>query len=240
MKQLLFFIIAAGCLFVTACKKSEGGTTRLFVYNATHSIAGLSANWNGNSITTNPLAQAQFSGSATAPYVPLPAGTNNIVARTTNKVFLDKNAYTAVGNAYTLLVYDTSKTDSSLSTLLLTDDLTLPDTASAKCRVINCVADTTTLLAVLLNKKDTLAFPATASSFIGRAPATSTVQAFASVKKGTYLFLMVEKYTSLIVYTATDSVALTAQSIHSLFYSGLKTGTGAAGIKFNAITHPVN
>lgn len=239
MKQFLFFIITA-CVVATACKKSAGGSTRLVVYNATHSIAGLSAAWNGNGITANPLAQAQFSGSATAPYVSLPAGTNNVLVRTTSKVFFDKNAYTAAGNAYTLLVYDTSKTDSSLNILLLTDNLTLPDTASAKCRIINCVADTTTLRAVLLNKKDTLAFPATGSSFIGRAPATSTVQAFASVKKGTYRFLMVENYTGLIVYTAPDSIALTAQSIHSLLYSGLKTGVGAAGIKFNAITHPVN
>jgi hypothetical protein len=236
MKQFVFFIMI--CCMAVACKKSGSGSTKLALYNATHSIAALSASWSGIGINANPLAQAQSSGSATTPYVQLPAGTNNIVVTAGSRTFFDKNAFAAFGNAYTLLVYDTSSADSTLNTLLLTDDLTLPDTASAKCRFINCVPDTMSINFFLVNKVDTFAIQN--ASFIGRIPLASSVQPFGNVKRGTYKPYLVQAATRLAFFTTTDSITLTRQSIYSFIYSGLKTGTGARGIKFNIINHPAD
>jgi len=236
MKQC-FLLLTVCCLLFVACKKTEGGTTRIIFYNGTYSIAALQGAWNGGSLTANPLAQAQYAGSAAAPYLALPAGTNNITVTAGARTFLDKNAYTAMGNNYTLLVYDTAAKDSSVNTLLLADDLTLPDTANAKCRFINCAPDTTQLVPVIYNKIDTLAF--STGNFIGNKPSASAVQPFANVKKGKYAFVIVQKPTGIPVFAATDSLSFTSQSIYSLIYSGLKTATGARGIKFNLLMHNV-
>lgn len=231
----LFFIISIFFLLFTACKKSEGDTTRVVLYNASYSTSGLSAAWNGTGINASPLSQGQSSGQAGDLYAFLPAGTNNITVASGTTTIFDKNAYTAAGNAYTLLVYDTSAKSASLNTLLLTDDLTLPDTTAAKCRFINCAPDTMTLIPVMLNKADTFAFPN--GSFIGRTPAATSIQGFATIKKGRYRFLLVQNVTGIIQYSAADSVTLTPQSIYSFIYSGLKTGSGPTGIKLSMLTH---
>jgi hypothetical protein len=237
MKQYLI-ILSACCLLAVACKKSEGGSSRFAFYNATHSIAALTFAFNGTDITTaSALAQGQSSGSSLTPYGSLPAGTNNFIAKAGTRTFLNNNAYTVAGSAYTFLSYDSTATDSSVHTIFLLDDLALPDTASAKCRFINCAADTMVLVPVLLNNRDTLALPN--GSFIGKNPSASTVQSFVNVKKGKYKFFLVQQASpNAIVFTGTDSLSLIGQSIYSFIYSGLKAATGAKGIKFNIITHP--
>lgn len=235
MNRFLWLCLC-GTVFFAACKKSAGGTTRLLVHNASISTTNLAVLWGGVSVTSSALAQGQTTGAAAAPYVSLPAGTANIVLKSGTTVLLDKNIYGGAATNSSVLVYNGSAGASSLSVVLMTDDLTLPDTAYANYRIINCVPDTAADI-ILRNATDTITV--SGKAFIGTTTSGSSLQAFATIKHGTYKPLIYKAGTTTPLLSA-DSVVLGAQKAYSLIYSGLSTASGAGGLKLSLIYHPVD
>jgi len=237
MNRFVLMCLVAGAIVFFSCK-NVGTTSRLLINNATLSTGDLSVLWSGSSLTPTALAQGKTTGTAAAPYLQVPAGTNNIILKSGNNVLLDKNIYGAPAN-FSVLVYDTSLTSSTLNVAVLTDNLTLPDTIRlAKCRFINCVPDTNIVDVLLLNTTDTVAI--TGVSFIGANPTLSTLQTFGTLKSGTYKPLIYKTGTPFTVspLLAADSVTLGPQKICTLVYSGKQGSTGADALKLAVIFHP--
>jgi hypothetical protein len=230
------WVCLCGTVFFAGCKKSAGGTTRLLVHNASFATTDLSVLWGGASVTPSALAQGQTTGTAAAPYVSLPAGTTSIVLKSGATVLLDKNIYGAAAGNSSVLVYNGSAASSSLSVVLMTDDLTLPDTAYAQYRVINCVPDTAVDI-ILRNATDTITV--SGDAFIGTTTAGSSLQTFATIKHGTYKPLIYKAGTTTSLLSA-DSVVLGSQKAYSLIYSGLSTASGTGKLKLSLIYHPVD
>jgi len=238
MNRFLWISLAGAIVFYSC--KSTGTTSRLLVTNATLATGDLSVLWSGYLLTPTALAQGKTTGTATEPYLQVPAGTNNIVLKSGSTVVLDKNIYGAPSN-FSLLVYDTSLTSATLNVAVLTDNLTLPDTTSlAKCRFIDCVPDTNVVDVLLLRAADTVAI--TGISFIGANPTVSSLQTFGTLKSGKYrpvVYKTGTAFTALPLFSA-DSVTLGPQSICTLVYSGKPGSSGADSLKLAAIFHPGN
>ncbi len=233
MQRVLVIVILCACI-VASCKKAPGVTTRMLLHNATLTIDSLSMLWNGTTVTSSALAQGKTSGTVSEPYLTIPAGTNNIILKSGSTTLLDKNVYGGVNTSYTLLAYDSTTSASSLNVILLTDDLSFAtDSVSPKYRFINCSYGTAIDSVKLRNAADTVSV--STITFIGPSPTASTVQVFTTLTAGTYQPLVF----SGGVAKAYDSVALSAQKICSLIYSGKPGSTGADSLKLAVIFHPV-
>ena len=239
MKYHWFVLLIVIAGFVS-CKKTAGTTSKIMVLNATYSIPALAAELNGIPITNTALSQGQVSGTANAPYQNLPAGTNNIVLKSGTNILSDKNLYTGPANGYSILVYDTSQLAvSTINTLILTDDLTLPDTASIRLRFINCVPDTllTDVVLVNISGADSVLLLSNAP-FIGAAASATSVEVFNAIKyHGQAYNIKVKKAGSQELLAAENNYVFIEREIYSFVFSGLPAGNGATARKLLVVHH---
>jgi Domain of unknown function (DUF4397) len=235
-----WFVLLIGMAGFVSCKKTAGTTSKIMVLNATYSIPTLAAELNGIPITNTALSQGQVSGTANAPYQNLPAGTNNIVLKSGTNILSDKNLYTGPGNGYSILVYDTSQvTGNAINTLILTDDLTLPDTASIRLRFISCVPDTLLTDVVLANSSgaDSVVLVSNAA-FIGAAASATSVQPFNAIKyHGQAYNIKVKKAGTQELLAAVNNYVFIEREIYSFVFSGLPSGSGATARKLLVVHH---
>jgi hypothetical protein len=231
-------LLSAGVIFFAACKKGPGVTTRLLVYNATLTTASLTATWSGTSLTPTALAQGDVTGTATAPYQAVPAGTNNIIVKSGSNVLFDKNIYGGGGIAYSLLVYDSSITAVSPSLLLLTDNLALTDSIQPKYRFINCSPDTTINLYLVDSRADTVRVEG--STFIGKSPDPANFQSFTTMttRTGVYTPYIYKVGSTTLLLKGAD-INFSSLKAYSLIYSGTSGSSGAGSLKLSVIILPV-
>ncbi len=238
MKHVVFFFSIVIVLF--SCKKTAVAPARLLIYNATYTIDALSASWNGVGITPSPLSEGQVTGNADAPYLLLPAGTNNLVLKSGTTPLIDKNIYTNSINGYSMIVWDTNAVAGTSNIIVVPDDLTVPDTASVNIRrmYLSPAADTVDLWLVNSTLADSVRLDS-AAVFIGAGAVPSQVQSF-----GNYKYHNGSSYTVKVKRTGTEEVLASVVSypflekgIYSIIYSGLSTGTGGAGPRLSVLRH---
>lgn len=225
------------CVF-TACKKTSSYNAGVLLYNGSWSLPALSAKWSGNAIASGSLAQGAVSGRADSPYVPVPAGTNLVTVIAGTNTLLDKNIYTGTDTYNSFVVFDTSAVSSSPQVLQLTDDLTKPDTAQLKFRVLHLVPDTIKIDTWLVNgTSDSLRLD-TAGVFIGKdaGAAASSLQTFtaATFHGGNYA-VKVKKSGTQQVYAVLPAQTILEQGIYTVIFSGLTNGSGAAALKVSVL-----
>jgi Domain of unknown function (DUF4397) len=239
MKYYFFVLLMVVAAFV-ACKKTAGTTSKILLLNATYSIPALTAELNGIAITNTALSQGQVSGTADAPYQNFPAGTNSIVLKSGNSVLADKNLYTGPVNGYSILVYDTSQAaGDAKNILILTDDLTIADTASIRFRFINCVPDTLLADIWLVNTNGVdSGFLINNAPFIGASAIAGSVQTFNAIKyHGQSYHVKIKKAGTQELLAAVNNYLFNEREIYSFVYSGLPTGSGATARKLLIVHH---
>ena len=224
---------------MTGCSKTGTINTRVIFYNATSSVATLSATWNDHALLSSALAQGQSSGSPSAPYLNAPAGTNLLTVVAGTDTLLRKNIYSKASGGTTFILYDTAMPAGRPQILQLTDDLSLPDTATIKYRLIDLSPDSNARADVWLvnGTTDSLRLDS-AAGFIGPVPSATAVQAFNSIKyHGEAYTLKIKKTGTGLVMASVNGFALVARGIYSFIFSGISSGAGATGPKITVLQH---
>jgi Domain of unknown function (DUF4397) len=238
MKYYLFLSLLLLTGFAS-CKKGASSSSALLIHNATSSISALTASWNGAVATGTALAPGATSGTPDAPYLYLPAGTNNLVLKSGTTVLVDKNIYTSSTGGYSMLLYDTGVTAGAVRILIMNDDLTLPDTASIHIRVLDCAPDTAGVDVWLVNSSnaDSLRLDS-AFLFMGAEAVATDVQTFTAIKyHGLSYSVKIKKTGTEEVLASVINYPFKEQGIYSVVYSGLLSGTGNAAPKLAVIHH---
>jgi hypothetical protein len=236
---LVFILIAAAG--IVSCKKTGSITTNVLFYNATWSVPGITAAWNGSPIITTPVAQGQSSGTPDKPYLQEPAGTNLLTLKVGADTLVNKNIYTTAGQGTSFLFFDTSATvGTAVGILQLTDNLTPTDTAEINYRFIDLSPDTTAAADVWLvnGATDSIRLD-TAAVFIGINTIAANLQAFTAIKYHG------EAYTIKIKKTGTEELLATIagyvfaeRNAYSIIFSGLSAGSGSTGFTLSVLHHP--
>ena len=206
-------------------------------------MPGITAAWNGVDIVTTAIVQGAGSGAANAPYVQAPAGTNLVTLKAGTTQLLDKNIYTGGGSASSFIFFDTSMAlpAAPVRILQLTDDLSLPDTAKIKYRILNLVPDTSLHVDIwLVNGVTDSVRLDSANSFIGGTALAENLQAFDSTGyHGENFTLKVKKTATEQLYIAVANYPFTVKGLYSIIFSGLLTGTGSTALKLSVLQHHV-
>lgn len=239
MKYVLLMTGISVCM-VIACKKTNSFNARVLFYNASWSLSAVTASWNDGVATSTALVQGASSGTADSPYVALPAGTNLVTIKSGTTALLNKNIYTAAAAGSSFIVFDTSASASPARILQLSDDLTLPDTAQLKYRVLTLVPDAAVGVDIWLvnGAADSIRLD-TAGVFIGAAATADAVQSFNTIgfHGGSYT-VKVKKTGTQQLYTSITNYPFVVKGIYSIIFSGLPAGTGAAALKVAVLRHP--
>jgi hypothetical protein len=238
MKYLLLTAII--CPFFVSCSKSAGTTSRVLVCNAGYSQTSLTASWDGYAFLSTGLAQGQVSGKPDSPYARVAAGTNNIVLKLGTTVLLDKNIYASPTGGYSVVLYDTNAMAVSNRVLVLTDDLTRPDTFSIRFRILDCVPtqDSVDIWLVNQTQADSIRLDS-AAAYIGSTVLEENIQSFAPAKYygGAYTVKIKKTGTEQVLATLSN-YPFNIQEIYSIVYSGIPAGSGASGLKITVFRHP--
>lgn len=238
MKYFLVIVLAA--VVFLSCKKSDGGTTHVLFYNGSWSVPAITATWNGSAIITTPVSQGQSTGTVDNPYLPVPAGTNLVTVNSGAAVLFSKNVYANPATGNSLLFYDTSITaPSTVQTIQLTDDLSLPDTAQIKFRFINASPDTAATTDLWLVHGTTDSALIKTASFIGKDAPGSTVQVFEAAIKyhGETYTIKAKKSGTQNVLASVSNAVFVVKGIYSFVLSGFSTGTGSSAFKLSVLHH---
>ncbi|GAC1603380.1 MAG: hypothetical protein NVS3B8_14490 [Chitinophagaceae bacterium] len=239
MKNGMWMILMAAGMIVS-CKKTNSYYSNVLVYNASWSLPAISAAWNGRSIVTTAIVQGQSSGTANKPYLLVPAGTNLVTLKAGNDTLINKNIYTTTAGGHSFLFFDTSAaTGSTVRILQLTDDLTPPDTAHIKYRVIDLSPDTGATADVwLVNGVTDSIRLGTAMTFIGKDAQATSVPAFAAIKyHGEAYTIKIKKTGTEQLYASIVSYIFTVKGVYSIIFSGLSTGSGSTAFKLSVLHH---
>ena len=239
MKYVLLMIGICVCL-VLACKKTNSFNARVLFYNASWSLPAVTVSWNEGAATGTALAQGTSSGTADSPYVALPAGTNLVTIKSGTTELLNKNLYTAAAAGSSFIIFDTSAGTAPARILQLSDDLTLPDTAQLKYRLLKLVPDAAMAVDIWLvnGATDSIRLD-TAGVFIGATTTADAVQSFTatSFHGGAYT-VKVKKTGTQQLYASLANYPFAIKGIYSIIFSGLPAGTGAAALKVAVLRHP--
>jgi len=239
MKYILLILWMVLMLF-GSCKKTNNVSARVLFYNASWSLPGISAEWNGASIISTPLIPGQGSGAADSPYIKVPAGTNLITVKTATSTFLDKNIYATAASGTSFIFFDTSTQAAPARMLQLTDDVSLPDTFQLKYRVLNLVPDTSVKVDIWLVNGNTDSLPLdTASVFDGTTVTAAAVQTFTALSfHGAHYTVKIKKTGTEQVYVSVDNYPFAIKGIYTIIFSGLPPAAGNSGFKLSVLRHP--
>jgi hypothetical protein len=239
MKYVLLIILIAACVFVS-CKKTNSTNTSVMFYNATWSLPAITAAWNGSEIIATAIAQGQSSGTAASPYIQVPAGTNLITLKAGTNTLLDKNIYASAAAGSSFVFFDTSTIAAPVRVLQLKDDLSLPDTAQLKYRILTLVPDAGVKVDIWLvnGATDSIRLD-TAGSFIGTTAVASSVESFTAIKyHGENYKVKVKKTGTEQLYVPAIDYSFAIKGIYSIIFSGLPTGAGSTAFKLSVLRHP--
>jgi hypothetical protein len=223
-------------ILTLACNKQSATSARLVVVNGTHTLNNLTAKWNGERVTTTPLAPSQYSGNTTSIYTDIAAGTNNILLENGTKVLFDKNIYARPIDAYTLLAYDTTKLENSTRILYLTDAIQPQETDTAHIRFLYLVPDTNAVDVILLNtiKNDTIF---TNVPFAGKDANERILEVFIEKKATEATGIKINKTGTNLTLLTSGSYSFQKKSFYTIIYSGLIGGAGNAAPQLKTLRH---
>ncbi|MEP6746075.1 MAG: hypothetical protein ABJB86_00030 [Bacteroidota bacterium] len=242
MKYSLLILLFVAAIIVS-CKKTNSSNVNVLFYNGTWSVPAITAAWNGNNVITTGIAQGQSSGTSFSPYLKEPAGTNLVTIKIGTDS-LSKNVYAASSAGTSFLFYDDSSaaavTGTAISVLQLTDDLTLPDTASINYRFINLSPDTSATVDVLLvnGTTDSLGLITASGAFIGAGADPAAVQPFLNQKyHGEGYTIKIKKSGTEALLASVPNYFFAVRGIYSIIFSGVSTGSGSTAFKVSVLHH---
>ena len=228
-------------LWLLSCKKTSSSNANVLLYNASWSLPGVSAYWNGTGIAATAVAQGQSSGINAAPYLHVPAGTNLVTLKAGTDTLVNKNIYTPAAGGNSFFFFDTSVNKAPARVLQLTDDLTPPDTARIKYRFINFSPDTSATVDLWLVNGSTDSLEIKSGiAFIGSTASAASVPAFEVPDfkyRGQAYTIKIKKAGTDAVLASIPNYVFAVQGVYSIIFSGLSTGSGATGFKLSALHH---
>lgn len=241
MKKIIGFF--AGTILLVSCGKvndftNEFGT--VLVLNASPSASTATSAMNVY-IDTLVKTAAAVNYRSNSGYLAASIGPRNIQTRPNNNARVNyvnlTNQQIDFNKASTLVIYDTlTATSTSLLSVRLTDDLSLPATGQVKVRFLhlanNAPAVDITLLRTSATAPDSVTL--TNRTFIGATPNAAALSAFAGIPSGTYSIRVKLAGTQTVALTPV-TVNLTAlNGIYTLFAAGTAVG---APLTANVVRH---
>lgn len=135
----------AGILFLLiSCSKTDDtitGKANIALVNAAYGSGPLHLASSAVNISSTPVNLGETSGIADSPYISTNAGLRNFTISNTTGAIYNANYHIGINRNYSLLVFDTLNASAAVKTLLVNDDLAVPDTGFAAVRFFNLSAD---------------------------------------------------------------------------------------------------
>ncbi len=242
MKKIIGFF--AGTILLASCGKvndftNEFGT--VLVLNASPSAATAATTAMNVYIDTLIKTSAAINFRANSGYLAASIGPRTIQTRPNNNARVNYVNLTDqqidFNKASTLVVYDTlTATSTSLRSVMLTDDLSLPATGQVKVRFLhlanNAPAVDVTLLRTSGATLDSVTL--TNRSFIGTTPNASTLSAFTGIPSGIYTIRVKLAGTQTLALAPVAASLNALNGIYTLFAAGTAAGQPLSA---NAIRH---
>jgi hypothetical protein len=225
--------ILLSCSAIIACKKTAAINAPVLFYNATYSLPSFTVSWNNGQVLTNAITPGHSTNTADSPYVEVPGGTNLVTLKVGANTLFEKNIYTPAGFGNSFFLYDTGTVAGAAGILQMSDDFTVPDTASINYRLLDLCPDPSVLADVWLVHGTTDSVNiATSTTFIGQDAAGASYQAFNNIKYHN------EQYTIKVKNTGTEQL-FASINMYPFVVRGLYTivfsGTAATGFKLTVL-----
>jgi hypothetical protein len=241
-----YFMLTVGAMYlITACSKSNNsgnnnnnsGQAYVSATNASPSTTTYSVYSDSANITSSGmLGFGMTTGNGGNPYQTIVSGTDTIkwVANGSTTPALDSSYNFASGQYYSLFLYDTAMTGSSLKSVVLKDNLTAPANGQAEIRFVALSPNTLLSAGWLVNSTDTVQLKNI--TYAGTtAYNVDTLSAFMSVAPGTYNVVL--NNAENLNLLSNDSITLAAGKIYTLYSKGYTGITGTTALNVGLITH---
>lgn len=232
MKKIIGFF--AGTILLASCGKVNDFTNdfgSVLVLNASPSAAISGTTAMNVYIDTLIKSAASLTFRGNSGYLAASVGSRTIQTRPANNAAINyinlSNQQIDFNKASTLVVYDTlTSTSTSLRSVMLTDDLSLPASGQVKVRflhlAINAPAVDITLLRTSASTPDSVTL--TNRTFIGATPNAAALSAFAGIPSGTYSIRVKLAGTQTIALTPVSVNLSALNGIYTLFAAGTAVG----------------
>jgi hypothetical protein len=149
-------------LLLYSCKKTDENVTggaNIVLVNGAYALGAIELSSSGSIITASSIDFGSVSGVVDNPYIDINAGLRNFSIRNSSAVLSNANYNIGIGQHYSLLVYDTIHANGSVSTLLMKDDLAVPDSGTAGIRFLHLSRDAGPIDIYFVSPVDTLIRP---------------------------------------------------------------------------------
>lgn len=144
-------------LFISCSKTDDTitGRTNIALVNAAYPPGSLDLASSGVIINSPSVNFGETSGTANNPYLSTNAGVRNFTITNASGAIYNANYHIGIDRNYSLLVFDSLNAGGSVKTLLVNDDLAVPDTDFAAVRFFNLSADAGIVDVNLISSTDT-------------------------------------------------------------------------------------
>ena len=241
MKKVLSFLIVI--LFLISCGKENNFTNEfgsLLILNASPSAASTTTAMNVY-VDTLIKTSSALGYRSNSGYLAASIGPRTIQTRPAGNAAINyinlTNQQVDFNKASTLVVYDTTTAaGSTLRSVRLTDDLSLPTSEKVKVRflhlAINAPAVDITLLRTSATTPDSVTL--TNRSYIGAVPNANTLSVFSEIPRGTYTIRVKLTGTQTVALQTTGVNISALNGIYTLFAAGTAVG---APLTANVLRH---
>jgi hypothetical protein len=216
------FIIILCVAYLLSCKKTDEnitGKATIALVNSAYGVELLHLALSGNTITSSPVNFGEPSGTLASPYIAINAGMRNFSVLGNSVIFYNANYNIRIDRSYSLFAYDTISNSGSLKTLLVQDDLSLPDSGSAAIRFFNLSRDAGVVDISFLSASDTLF--KTGVDYAGNTTPDDALAVFNALDSGTYLVTATVADTT--IQLATSNNVLAARKKYTFFLAGRRS-----------------
>jgi hypothetical protein len=232
MKKIIGFF--AGTILFASCGKVNDFTNdfgTVLVLNASPSAATAATTAMNVYIDTLIKTSAAVNFRSNSGYLAASIGPRTIQTRPNNNAAVNyinlTNQQIDFNKASTLVVYDTlTATSTSLRSVMLTDDLSLPASGQVKVRFLH-LANTAPAVDVTLLRTSAVtpdSVTLTNRSFIGSTPNAAALSAFSGIPSGTYSIRVKLAGTQTVVLTPVTANLSALNGIYTLFAAGTAVG----------------
>ncbi|MFT3981968.1 MAG: DUF4397 domain-containing protein [Ferruginibacter sp.] len=220
-KTQLYIFLAIVLSAFASCKENENeitGTAKVTLTNAALNSAPVDLYVDGAKITTSSIEYGNSTGTAGSPYTDMNAGIRpvQLISTASTDPVVEGNLVIKAGDHYSMFTYDTLDVYNHLKSLIVSDDLTEPETGNAKVRFFHLSPDASYLDAVIYRTGDTTKF--LGNAYVGNTAGSTGLSAYTEISAG--LFTLLVKQTDSSYNLITDPITLTAGKIYTIYARG--------------------
>ncbi len=220
-KNILIPIFTLGILFFS-CKKTDGditGTAEVALVNAAYGVGPVDLFTSSINITSTPVAFGTISGTGDDPYINVNAGLRNFRLLTATTELYNANFNIGLNKSYSLLLFDSINNAGGLRTLLIKDDLSIPDSGNAAIRFLHLSRDAGEIDLMMVSASDTLTQENI--SYLGNTSATENQAFFSTLDSGRYTMTVNVADTS--IQLVNSDFQLAARKKYTFFIAGRRS-----------------